>query len=327
MIGRGTRVRTGLFAMAFLFILQTAGFAEERYTVKWGDSLSKISKAFGVSIEAIRSSNHLEKDHLKANQILLIPVQKEKQAGSTITRPAAQKVESPAAETARRAPSETVMYIVKKGDSLYTIAKQLEVSIEEVRRLNHLQSTAIRADQILLIPKSAGATEEEEGEAGDTLDVAKVQPVEEEEDFGTSEPNGKWKSSEERNLFVRIVKTFLGVPYRLGGSTLKGIDCSAFVKKIYEIFNIQLPRTSREQLQAGKGVGKGELVEGDLVFFKTQTRRASSAHVGIYIGNNEFVHASSRNREVKVDSLDMPYFSKRFLKGVRVKELDKELSL
>ena len=117
------------------------------------------------------------------------------------------------------------------------------------------------------------------------------------------------------------MKNFLGVPYRLGGSTLKGIDCSAFVKKIYEIFNTTLPRTIREQFRIGRSVGKEELEEGDLVFFNT--RRASISHVGIYIGNSEFVHASSHNREVKVDSLDMPYFSKHFLRGVRVKELER----
>jgi len=317
-----------LFAMAFLFILPATGFAEERYTVKAGDNLSKISKAFGVSIKAIKSSNRLEKDGLKPNQVLLIPVRKEREASPAAGRPAAQETKSCATDAVSGTPGETETYTVIGGDSLYTIAKQLGIPIEEIRSLNRLQSTAIRTGQVLVVPKSAGTAVEETEEEGDTLNVAKGPSVEEEQgSLGPSEPNGKWKNSEERNLFVRIVKTFLGVPYRHGGSKLKGIDCSAFVKRIYEIFDIQLPRTCREQLQAGKGVGKEELVEGDLVFFKTQTRRASSAHVGIYIGNNEFIHASSRNREVKVDNLDMPYFNKRFLKGVRVRELEKELSL
>jgi cell wall-associated NlpC family hydrolase len=118
-----------------------------------------------------------------------------------------------------------------------------------------------------------------------------------------------------------VVKTFLGVPYKLGGSTLKGIDCSAFVKKIYEIFRVDLPRTTREQFSVGRKVEKNQLEEGDLVFFK---RRGNSAHVGIYIGANQFIHASSRNREVKIDHLDMPYFNARFIKGVRVMELERE---
>jgi cell wall-associated NlpC family hydrolase len=132
---------------------------------------------------------------------------------------------------------------------------------------------------------------------------------------------GKWSNPEERSLFVKVAKTFLGVPYKLGGSTLRGIDCSAFVKKIYEIFNIQLPRTAREQLSIGIKVEKDQLQEGDLVFFK---RQGNNAHVGIYIGDNQFVHASSSNREVKIDHLNTPYYSKHFLKGVRVKELERE---
>ncbi len=103
---------------------------------------------------------------------------------------------------------------------------------------------------------------------------------------------------------------------------MKGIDCSAFVKKIYEIFNIQLPRTTREQFSIGKKIEKDQLEEGDLVFFR---RHGNSSHVGIYIGGNQFIHASSRNREVKIDHLDLPYFSSRFIKGVRVKELEKEI--
>ena len=67
---------------------------------------------------------------------------------------------------------------------------------------------------------------------------------------------------------------------------------------------------------------KDKLEEGDLVFFST--RRANNAHVGIYIGGNQFIHASSRNREVKIDQLDKPYFNQRFLRGVRVKEMERE---
>ncbi|HOW56534.1 MAG TPA: NlpC/P60 family protein, partial [Smithellaceae bacterium] len=67
------------------------------------------------------------------------------------------------------------------------------------------------------------------------------------------------------------------------------------------------------------GVGKEELVEGDLVFFRT---RRPVGHVGIYMGNNEFVHASSRGRVVRIDSLETPYFQKRFVRAVRVKGLN-----
>jgi cell wall-associated NlpC family hydrolase len=176
---------------------------------------------------------------------------------------------------------------------------------------------------VLSFPKDQNRLGEEAEEPGDEEEIAGVTQTEAEKgETVASNPMGKWNNPEERSLLVRAVKTFLGVPYKLGGSTLKGIDCSAFVKKIYEIFSIELPRTTREQFSIGKKIRKEQLEEGDLVFFK---RRGSSSHVGIYIGDNQFVHASSHNRQVKIDYLDTPYYSSRFLKGVRVKELESEI--
>jgi len=235
------------------------GWTEERYVVKPGDTLSAISKSFGVSIGTLKKTNGLVKDTIRDGQILLIP-------SHSSTR---QQKQSPA-----------------------------------VRRP---------------LPDA----EETRNSSEECEEVAGLSPSDQEKGTETvQEPLAKWTNPEERSLFVRVVKNFLGVPYRLGGSTLKGIDCSAFVKKIYEIFNTTLPRTVREQFQMGKAIGKEELQEGDLVFFNT--RRTSISHVGIYIGNNEFVHASSQDRQVKVDSLERPYFSKRFLRGVRVRELESD---
>ena len=130
---------------------------------------------------------------------------------------------------------------------------------------------------------------------------------------------GKWNSPDERKLFIKVATGFLGAPYRLGGTTVRGIDCSSYVRKMYEFFDITLPRTAREQSIIGVSIERSELEEGDLVFFQT---RRPIGHVGIYIGNNEFVHASRRSKVVRIDSLDGPYFQKRFRRAVRVKGLD-----
>ena len=127
---------------------------------------------------------------------------------------------------------------------------------------------------------------------------------------------GNWRNPDEPKLLVKVAMGFLGAPYRLGGSSVTGIDCSAFVKKIYQLFNITLPRTAYEQSHVGLRVGRGELLEGDLLFFNT---RRKLGHVGIYIGNNEFVHASSRKRGVRIDNLNTPYFDRRFVRAVRLK--------
>jgi cell wall-associated NlpC family hydrolase len=120
-------------------------------------------------------------------------------------------------------------------------------------------------------------------------------------------------------LFVKVATGFIGAPYRFGGSSLKGIDCSSFVQKIYRIFDVTLPRKASEQSKVGISITRENLTEGDLIFFHT---KRSLGHVGIYIGNNEFVHASSRSKVVRIDSLDTPYYQKRFQRAVRVKGLD-----
>jgi len=304
-MGRWTFLGTGLFVLSMLLGFHPEGLAEERYTVKPGDSLYRISRSFGVSTEVLKKANGLEGDEIKPEQILLIPVQGEKRTTATVKRHLV----------------ETESYVVRKGDTLFSISKRVGLSVEEIKRMNRLRSALLKVGQVLAFSKTKPREEAKE------LDSSEESTLERQAEGGggkqgVAEPLGKWSNPEERHLFVRVVKTFLGAPYRLGGSTLNGIDCSAFVKKIYEIFNIHLPRTVKEQFQIGKKVEKDELEEGDLVFFKT--RRSNNGHVGIYIGNNEFVHASRFNKGVKVDNLNTPYFSKYFLKGVRVKELEQE---
>ena len=130
---------------------------------------------------------------------------------------------------------------------------------------------------------------------------------------------GKWNSPDEVQLFVKVATGFIGAPYRFGGSSLKGIDCSSFVQKIYRIFDITLPRNARQQSKVGISISRENLTQGDLVFFHT---KRSLGHVGIYIGNNEFVHASSKKKVVRIDSLNTPYYQKRFQRAVRIKGLD-----
>jgi LysM repeat protein len=304
----------GLIGLLLLFGFCQRGWTEEPYTVRPGDTLYGISKSFGVSIEALKKANALEGDSIKPKQVLTIPTQRGKKTDE-VARKSSNRI-------SKKLSGETDSYVVQKGDSLYSISKKLGLSIEEIKKMNGLQTSTLKIDQVLLLPKDESRLDEETEELGDREEIAGASQTEGEKGESVASATlGKWSNPEERNLFVRVVKTFLGVPYKLGGSTLRGIDCSAFVKKIYEIFNIELPRTTREQFSVGKKVEKGQLEEGDLVFFK---RRGNSAHVGIYIGDNQFVHASSYNRQVKIDYLDTPYYSKRFLRGVRVKELERE---
>src|SRR6201992_4546052 len=112
-----------------------------------------------------------------------------------------------------------------------------------------------------------------------------------------------------------FVYDWIGTPYHFGGSSRKGIDCSAFTKELYsEVFNLDIRRNSRDIFSMVSPVKKDELKEGDLVFFKIHSR--SISHVGIYLGNNRFAHASSRG--VAVSSLDDSYYSRYFYRGGRL---------
>jgi LysM repeat protein len=315
-------LRVGWIVLLLLIVFCQKGWAEERYTVKPGDTLYEISKSYGVSIEALKKANALGGDLLKPKQVLTIPSQRDDKLNEAAQKPSSQATQKFTAKSIKKVSEETDAYIVQRGDSLSSISKKVSFSIEEIRKMNGLHTSTLKIGQILILPRDESRWDEEVEELGDGEDIGEALLKEGEKGEPAAFSSlGRWNNPEERNLFVRVVKTFLGVPYKLGGSTLKGIDCSAFVKKIYEIFKVELPRTTREQFSVGRKVEKDQLEEGDLVFFK---RRGNHAHVGIYIGDNQFIHASSRNREVKIDHLDVPYFNTRFIKGVRVMELEKE---
>jgi cell wall-associated NlpC family hydrolase len=112
------------------------------------------------------------------------------------------------------------------------------------------------------------------------------------------------------------VDDWYGVRYRTGGNTKSGVDCSGFTVAIYAaVYGIALPRVSRDQYRTSRKISTTELQEGDLVFFNT--RGSGVSHVGIYLGNNRFIHASV-SRGVMVSSLFEPYYLQRFVGGGRI---------
>jgi lipoprotein Spr len=120
----------------------------------------------------------------------------------------------------------------------------------------------------------------------------------------------------------KFIYEWIGTPYRFGGNTKKGIDCSAFTKAIYDkVFNTTILRNSRDIFSMVNPLPKDELKEGDLVFFKIKSR--SITHIGIYLGDSRFAHASS-TRGVVISNLNEPYYSRYFYKGGRIVDGIKE---
>ena len=113
-----------------------------------------------------------------------------------------------------------------------------------------------------------------------------------------------------------FVDDWFGTRYRLGGTTKKGIDCSALTSALLlAVYGFNIPRTARQQYDATEHIDKDELKEGDLVFFNT---KGGVSHVGVYLENDYFLQASTHG--VKISNLDDHYYSKRFICGGRVTE-------
>lgn len=109
------------------------------------------------------------------------------------------------------------------------------------------------------------------------------------------------------------------INYRYGGNTPEtGFDCSGFVRYVFsQATPINLPRTARAISQRGQSIHKSELQPGDLVFFNTIRR--SISHVGIYVGNNKFIHAPSKGKQIRLDKLNNRYWAKHFRFAKRLK--------
>jgi len=112
------------------------------------------------------------------------------------------------------------------------------------------------------------------------------------------------------------IEEFLGIPYLWGGNTKEGMDCSAFVKHVYIIYDVDLPRTATLQSKLGIKIPKYALLPGDLVFFG-DTEKDSVTHVGIYMGGNKFANATT-SHGIKYSDLGEPYFISKYLFAKRI---------
>jgi cell wall-associated NlpC family hydrolase len=126
-----------------------------------------------------------------------------------------------------------------------------------------------------------------------------------------------------RFKLAKAARTFLGLPYRWGGmSERRGANCSGLVKMIFAKLHIELPRTSRDQIEAGEEVPMEKLETGDLVFFSSDG--VTPSHVGVYMGNHQFLHAEKKAGRVIITDLNGPWYTKRFLGARRVVDVAKD---
>lgn len=125
-----------------------------------------------------------------------------------------------------------------------------------------------------------------------------------------SDTGGWFSNSDDRTRIVRTARLYLGAPYKKGGATPNGFDCSGYVRYVYSKNGVLLPRSVKAQYGVGKKISLDELQSGDLVFYKTSREKYS--HVGIYIGDHRFIHAPRTGKRVSYADMDKPYWKKRF---------------
>lgn len=177
-----------------------------------------------------------------------------------------------------------------------------QVALGTTRGLNIIETGAEKHEADVLSQLLASRTAEVEAASSVQLKYAILMNTEVE-----SLPN---------KILLENVDDWYGVRYRTGGNTKKGVDCSGFTVAVYAaVYGIALPRVSREQYRISRKISTTELQEGDLVFFNT--RGSGISHVGVYLGNNKFIHASV-SRGVMVNGLFEPYYLQRYVGAGRI---------
>jgi len=318
------------------------------YRVKKGDTLWKIARKHHLTLAEIRKLNKMrKKDTIRTGMILAVG-----------------KAVQPKPKT----------YTVKKGDTLWLIAKKNKMSTKQLRKLNHMRrKDKIHTGMVLALSKDAairhsaktrsiiaklkkkGAKKSEieavlakvkrskkkhpnisailaqvkrekrQKQIETPLRVAKKKRKKSSR-YGSAAAmlNGKrsrssrWSGGNSKT--IRIAKRYLGRRYVWGAVGPSSFDCSGFTQYVMrKSKGVRLPRVSRKQAYYGKYVSRRNLRAGDLIFFDTSRRRRGYVnHVGIYIGNNKFIHASSGRHRVVITSLSRPFYSARFKWGRRV---------
>ena len=280
------------------------------YSIKRGDSLSLIARRFGVSFEDIKNANPTLGGIIHPDNILAVPLQRGAMA---------------------------FLHTVKKGETLSSIAGDYGTTVARLRKLNRMSGEILYESQKIAVTGSAPDSRFVVLEVGadDTPDeIARAFGMDVRDIGKMNASNPLWRepgshvlvdtfnysySERTRESIVETAHAYLGSPYKYGGnSTETGIDCSAYVKKVFSFFGVNLPRTVRMMHKHAEGlwVTKNRLQTGDLVFFETD--RPFPSHIGIYVGDGKFIHASSASGKVVVSPLSQSYYTKTYIGAKRV---------
>ncbi len=285
-----------------------------KHTIKKGDTLSSIAHKHHTTISKVRKINGLKKgDILRVGKVLKVPTNAYVPYTKTSEKP--------------------TKYVTKKGDTLSAIARKHHTSVTKIRKANALRKSQIlKVGKVLHIPQNnktntyakvkKSASNKKLVASLSDLDTISLEKEKREKpktfSFTDIFKSKTDKDSDKCQRITSLAKTKLGKKYVWGASGNKNTyDCSSFTKFVYKNIGIDIPRTSLRQSKFGKYVKRSELKKGDLIFFDTSKKRKGYVnHVGIYLGDNKFIHASSAKKKVVITSLDKNFYSNRY-KGAR----------
>lgn len=290
--------------------ISSAEASESTYKVNSGDTLWKISLANNTTVANLKKWNNLTSDNLNIGQSLYI------------SKPSTGEV-------------NVTSHTVKSGDTLFLISKRYGISVDSLKSLNNLNSDMILVGQVLKIKGTANAINTNEFtyivKSGDTLykisqsyntTVSALKSrnglVSDNLNVGQKLIIGQVNVVDKSILIENVINEgykYIGTPYVWGGTSPAGFDCSGFLFYIYQEQGITIPRTVETLWNWEKSIPTSELKRGDIVYFETY--KAGPSHSGIYLGNGEFMHASS-SAGVTVSKMNNVYYKERYLGAKRV---------
>ncbi len=307
---------TLLLTVSLSTVTVNASIPTGKHTIKKGETLSAIARKHHTTVAEVRKINGLKKGAvIQYGKVLHIPTNTYAANTALSTKPA--------------------KYVIKKGDTLSAIAKKHHTSVTKVRTANGLRKNAtLKIGKILKVPQNktnitvakvnTKASNKNLATSLSNLDTISLEKnkAEKRKTFAFSDvfASNETKKIDKCTKITSLAKKKLGRKYVWGATGAKNtFDCSGLTKYVYNENGIKLPRRAIAQSKVGKRISRENLKKGDLVFFDTSKKRKGYVnHVGIYIGDNKFLHASSAKKKVVITSLDKPFYSQRFKVARRV---------